>query len=425
MVLRRALTGPGAVTGGANWTLRIFLIALAAGLALVFLVFGKQNLVDTRFDPYYFAAMGKSLAHGEGFTPYGLLIKRRSPFYPMVIGALYYLFGEQPRLIQVLQCLLHAGTCALVFVVGRRLYNVRTGIIAGIACAFHPMLLRYVPDFHLETLLTFLVTLLLFLTIRFYDRPGIGNGAALGLVAGLATLTKAVVILYPGLFAIGLVLRYLRAGEARKIPWMPFAALFLVMALPILPWTWRNYRVSGHFVPVATGMSDAFLRGFVFSRSEFATLQKPPYTDAENEVNAWFRELCRKAGAQWEKDDWETDQILNRAAKEKLATDKAGFARKFAVGLFAFWYELTTFTNSLLALVLAVIAWAFALAGWRRARREGRPSWLVLLPVLYLNLILAALLALGRYSVPILPALAVLAAYGVDTLLAGRRAARA
>ena len=36
-----------------------------------------------------------------------------------------------------------------------------------------------------------------------------------------------------------------------------------------------------------------------------------------------------------------------------------------------------------------------------------------------MNLLLAALLALGRYSVPIMPALLVAAAYGVDALLSG------
>ena len=65
-----------------------------------------------------------------------------------------------------------------------------------------------------------------------------------------------------------------------------------------------------------------------------------------------------------------------------------------------------------MAFVLAVGAWALALIGWRRARRERRPAWLLLLPVLYLNISLALLLALGRYSVPILPALLVLSAYG-------------
>ena len=123
--------------------------------------------------------------------------------------------------------------------------------------------------------------------------------------------------------------------------------------------------------------------------------------------------------------DYETDKILNKEAERRLVHQPGQVARKTAIGLFTFWYELTTFKNSLLALVLAIAAWALALVGWRRAHREGRPSWLLWLPIIYLNVSMALLLALGRYSVPILPALLVLSAFGIDTLLIRRATARA
>jgi hypothetical protein len=201
--------------------------------------------------------------------------------------------------------------------------------------------------------------------------------------------------------------------------------MLVAMGLTIMPWTIRNYRSSGHFVLISTGTSDAFLRGFIFSRTEFITLQKPPYTDAENESNAYFRSLARAAGTVWQRNDYETDKILNREAKRRLLAQPGQVARKTAIGMFTFWYELTSFKNSLLALVLAIGAWALALVGWRRAHREGRPSWILWVPILYLNISMALLLALGRYSVPILPALLVLSAFGVDTLLIRRAAARA
>jgi hypothetical protein len=74
----------------------------------------------------------------------------------------------------------------------------------------------------------------------------------------------------------------------------------------------------------------------------------------------------------------------------------------------------------LLALVFAVGGWVFALIGWRRARSEGIKTWVVFTSILYLNFVLAPLLALGRYSVPTLPALMVMAAYGIDTVLRRR-----
>ena len=71
--------------------------------------------------------------------------------------------------------------------------------------------------------------------------------------------------------------------------------------------------------------------------------------------------------------------------------------RKTAVGLFTFWYQLTSLKNSLLVLACAIGAWVLAIVGWVRARREDRMVWPLLLPVFYLNILLALLLALGRY----------------------------
>jgi 4-amino-4-deoxy-L-arabinose transferase-like glycosyltransferase len=249
-----------------------------------------------------------------------------------------------------------------------------------------------------------------------------------GVAVGLTTLTKAVTLMYPFVFIVAMVLvvrAERRRGQRPAVPWRGFAAMLLMSALVIAPWTIRNYGTTGHFVPVSSGTSDAFLRGLIFSRLEFVTLQEPPYEAAENESNAYFRRLASEAGTVWERDDYETDQILNDEAKRVLREEPLSVVRKTVVGLFAFWYQLTSLKNSLLVLACAIGAWAFAIIGWRRARREGRLVWPLLLPVVYLNVLLALLLALGRYSAPILPALLVVSAFGVDTVLERRKSTNA
>lgn len=401
----------------------ICVLALGAGLFMVFVGFRAQHIVDQRFDPYFFGKMGASIARGDGFLPFGTLISRRAPLYPLTIGGVYWLFGERPMLVLLLQCLLHAGTSMLVFNLTRRLFGQRAAVIAGAACAVHPMLLRYVPDLHLETLFTFLFTLTVWLTERFYRTRDVRSGALLGVVFGLATLTKSVILLYPGLFAVAMLLGSSRAKT--QLPIAGLATMFMAMALVIAPWTARNYAATGHFVPVSSGLSDAFLRGLIFSRTEFITLQKPPYTDAENESNAYFRDLSRAAGTEWQRDDWETDQILNKEMKRRFVAEPWLNVRRFFVGLFTFWYQMTSLATSTVAGGFALVAWVFAALGLRRAVRERRPAWLLLLPIIYLNLLLAALLALGRYSAPILPCLIALAAFGLDGLLPKRSAPRA
>jgi Dolichyl-phosphate-mannose-protein mannosyltransferase len=419
----------------------LFGVGFVTSLLMIFVGWRAQSTVDKVPDPYGFLALAHNLLRGEGFAGAGSVLNRRGPLYPATIALVFLLTGEHPLAVQLVQALMLSGACALVFDIGRRLYNRRTGVIAGLLCAFHPALLRYVPDFHLETLLMFLTTLAVWRSVRFLEKPSWVNGGLFGVCVGLAALTKAVVLLYPAAFAAWWILRErapgLRRDEAAPSEatatfakrlasrWVAAASIFVAMGVVILPWTYRNYRSSGHLVLITTGVGDAYLRGLVFSQPDYALLRRPPYTDAENASNAQFTALCRAAGTEWGRDDVETDRILSREAKARLLADPGAFLRKFGVQLFTFWFQMTSRANSLVVGAAALALWALALPGSLRARKEGYLLWPLLVPIVYLNLFLAALLALGRYSIPVLPTLCVLAAFGIDTLLGlrGKRAA--
>ena len=391
-------------------------VALAASLAMVFGGFSNQGLVDNYGDPYHYGEIARGFVQ-HGFTT---LNRRAASLYPELI-ALIYRVGGSDQAVVLLQCALHVGTCLLVFSLGRRLYNARTGLFAGLFCALHPMLLRYVADLHMETVLTFVCMLTVWFAVRFHDKPTLANGALLGAIGMVAVLTKGVILPFLVLFGIIIAVLALRKGSAKGVA--AVVIMFATMALLLAPWTYRNYQVTGgRFVLLTPGSSDSFLRGYVFTRWEFATLQKPPYTDAENEVNAWFQKIAHDAGTEWNVDEV-VDEVNNaRVAKHLILTRPLDTVRKVVVGLFTFWYEMTTLRNSLIPASLAVIGWALAIVGLRRAHREGRPSWLIWLPIVVMNVFVATLIPLGRYSVPILPCLMILAAFGVDTLLSRREA---
>lgn len=398
----------------ANCRMIVAAVALAASLAMVFGVFRLQGFVKNAGDPYQYGEIARGFIE-HGFTK---LTRRAASLYPEAIAVVYRLGGDDLTVV-LLQSLLHAGTTLLVFSIGVRLYNKRTGLLAGLFCALHPMLLRYVPDLHMETFLTFLFVLTIWMTIRFHEQPSITNGILLGAVGMVATLTKGVVL--PVVVAFGIISIVLAFRQRSAKAAIAICAMFVTMALLLAPWTYRNYQVTGgRFVLLTPGVSDSFLRGYIFTRLEFATLQKPPYTDAENESNALFQQIARDAGTTWEADEV-VDEVNNaRFAKQLILTQPLDTVRKIFVGLFTFWYQMTSLTNSLVPGALAVAGWMLALIGWRRAHREGRPSWLLWVPIVVMNVFVATLIPLGRYSVPVLPLLAIMAAFGVDTLLSRR-----
>jgi 4-amino-4-deoxy-L-arabinose transferase-like glycosyltransferase len=389
-------------------------VAFVAAMAVILFLFRSQGVVSNPGDPYDYGR----IAHGFVEHGFDKLTRRAASLYPELLAIIYRLGGND-FVVQLLHAFLHVGTCLLVFSLGRRLYNARTALIAGLLCALNPMFLRYVADLHMETALTFMVTLTVWCAVRFYDRPNFVNGILFGAVGIITTMTKGVILPFVVLFGGIMFLSGFRRQQGKPDPRGPVVAMFVTMALLLAPWTYRNYQVTGgRFVLLTPGASDSFLRGYVFTRLEFATLQKEPYVYAEQECNAWFREIASEAGTTWEADEVVDEKNNARVVKKMIATHPLDTVRKVVVGFFTFWYEMTNLTNSLLPLTLAIVSWVLAFVGWRRAHDEGRPSWLLFLPIVVMNVFVATLIPLGRYSVPILPCLFLLAAFGADTVLA-------
>ena len=143
-----------------KYALVIAVVATAAALLMVLLFYQFQNLVANAGDPYEYGKIARGFVE-HGFTK---LTRRAASLYPEFIAVVYRLGGSNYVMI-LLQCLFHAATCVLVFLLGLRIYNARTGLLAGFFCAFHPMLLRYVPDLHMESFLTLMCTLTIWTTV--------------------------------------------------------------------------------------------------------------------------------------------------------------------------------------------------------------------------------------------------------------------
>ena len=399
----------------------VFVGALTLALVSVFVLWRMQHVVDQANDIYKFAELGRNIVDGNGFRfDHSGPTIRRAPLYPAVIAVLYLIFGVQPVAIQLLQCFLAAGTCLLVFEIGQRVFSQRVGLLAAVITALHPMVMRYVPDIQVETLLTFLYTLTVYRTVRLIEDDSPINGVWLGVAATGAAMVKAVALPYAALFVVAyLIYRHVTRTPAvgLLVGWKPLAAMAVVMACLILPWSVRNYQVTGgRLVLISGNASGEFLRGYVFAQPRYYLLRDAAYHIGENEANAMQRELFRSQGLVWERDEAETERVQNVAMKAKLRAEPLALVKKVVIASFMFWYVVTSRMNSLVVGGLALVAWLFAIAGIVRSRGRGHHFWLLLLPIFSLNLIYALVLALGRYSAPCIPTLIVLAAFGADSM---------
>ena len=65
------------------------------------------------------------------------------PLYPYALGSLFALIGENYYLPRLLQALLGALICVLIYLIGRRIFTTRIGIGAALAAAFYGPLIYF------------------------------------------------------------------------------------------------------------------------------------------------------------------------------------------------------------------------------------------------------------------------------------------
>ena len=275
--------------------LAVFLLALAVRL---FYVLGNPPGALAG-DAVEYDAIGWNLASGSGFSMEpGIPTPVRAPGYPFFLAAVYLVFGHSPYAAVLLQALLGALCCLLVFDIGAAFLERRTAALGAGLYALYPVGAVYCGLLLSETLFTFffLCSLSLFLRSGRGARPALLALAAFAL--GLATLTRPTTMLFPAAFVLALLPDWKRTLRGAVI-----TAVFFSAALA--PWALRNYRSFGVFMPVATGGSIC-----LYATGEEAAGLTPSYDFS----NALARRAALTAGG-WRSGETEPNITADREIK--------------------------------------------------------------------------------------------------------------
>ena len=214
----------------------IFVVGLALVARLAF-SFRAPPFVTN--DSLSYVLPGFELVHGLGFAP----ILKRPPLYPLFVGGVIGLFGEELRVLTLVQHLLGALTALTSFALGRLVFGTTVGLLAGVLTALSGPLLVMEHYVMSETLFASLQlgAVLAYLRGARSSRPGLF--ALAGLLLGLAALTRPIAQL-----TLLLLLAALPWLVARWRPALRAGAVLLtVYAATVLPWMTRNALVQGTF----------------------------------------------------------------------------------------------------------------------------------------------------------------------------------
>jgi hypothetical protein len=254
-------------------TFVVVLVAIAVGAFVV------RVLIITLVDPHVprlgdasaYHLLGLNLADGRGYIrPFDLVkfhlvvpTAEYPPLHPFLLSLFARAGLRSVEAQRIALAVVGSGTVALMGLLGRRIGGRAVGIVAAAIAALSPMM--FLPETTLmsETLFGFLVTASLVLALRVDERPTPWRTVGLGVVLGLAVLTRAEAAVLALLLFAALLRprRDLATARRDRTPLGRRAGLALlglvVMGVVVVPWSIRNQRTFHRFVPVSNNVGTA------------------------------------------------------------------------------------------------------------------------------------------------------------------------
>ncbi|MGD1001984.1 MAG: glycosyltransferase family 39 protein [Candidatus Brocadiia bacterium] len=399
----------------------IFVLALGIRLALA-LSLPPNDTVS--WDQSYWE-YARNFSGGRGFwmpNPYSDAVNLprvyafRPPLFPFAWGCVFRLTHGAYAPIRIAFAFLGAATCAIAYLAGIELTGKRiVAALAGILCAFYPPLVWHSVHLMTEPLFIFFSAGCMYAAFLFRHTGRLRWAALAGLAAGLAALSRSMLIGFLPLLAIWMWWARRRLGRG----WSG-AALFCAVALATLaPWIVRNAIVFREFVPTTTDAGHGF-----YAANNERSLDDPSGFYIPKDWSFMLKPGETSIG------EVEASRRLMHIAGEYLLSHPGVALRLMARRFAALWkfYPNPDYVGRTQVLVYALAyipLFPFILFGLWRAhrRREAEPMDLLLVDglILYTTAIHTVFLAMLRYREPLMPFLLIFAAMGILCVVEGLR----
>jgi hypothetical protein len=231
---------------------RLALIVAAGAVARVlYTVLVAPWPPEVSDDQVFFHLQSQLIADGKGYIQPQLELAgvirptaAHPPMFPTVLAGLAKV-GLTDQVAQRLTgTLFGSGTLVAIGLLGRRVAGERAGLIAVTVGAAYPLLITADGALMSESLYGLLVALSLLTAFKLMDDPSWRWAALLGVLGGLAALTRGEAF---ALLAL-LLLPFVR----RPGGWRAIGIALVALAVVLTPWTIRNYSTFDRLVLVST-----------------------------------------------------------------------------------------------------------------------------------------------------------------------------
>ncbi len=246
-----------------TWLAVILAVAALTRLGAAVYMGDRVEPLPGIYDQLSYDALARSLLAGHGYSFDRAWWPATAPnqptsfwsfLYPLYLAGTYTLFGPHPLAARIIQGLLLGPLTAwLLYRLGRRLFSPTVGLVAAAISSFYIYFAYYDAALMTESVYIAAILGAMVLTVEIAERPSWGKWLALGLVLGVATLQRQVVLLF-----LPFLLGWLLWAGRKRFRWWSILAPLLILMLTLLPWTVRNYTIFHRFVLLNTNAGFAF-----------------------------------------------------------------------------------------------------------------------------------------------------------------------
>jgi hypothetical protein len=292
----------------------------------------------------------------------------RGPVYPVVV-AFSLLFGKRlfPLPLAIIQSILFGLICFLVHRITQRLFSsYSVSFFSTIICGFNPFVIKMTRVPFMETAMTLMILLIAMVFIRLEERLKLIDSVLLGLLLGISTLLKAVMM--PLIALLPLLLLWYKSKQSLKLSFI----IILVSLSVIAPWTYRNYELTGKFIPVHLLMGYNMRRGDLYIQN----------FDTKNFSNDYLWTLTDELSVKklsipeinylQYRADIQVDSIFMAESIELYKSKPFFILKKVFINQILFWTLGATLKTSLAYTFLWFISFCFVIIGvWHTYKKDA------------------------------------------------------
>lgn len=435
----------------------IGLVALAHAALYIVYQQGEWRSGASWTDQSGYQRLGASLATTGQFTRYAdsdAFVPEviRTPGYPAFVAVIYRIFGVGNDLaVAIAQSLVFVAICWMVYLIGRRAADHRSGITAAALTALYSPLPYFGSLIVTELWTAFVATAAILVAIRAAQHVRLRDYAIAGVLFSATTLVRPAFVLMPFFFAIAvpMLVRRQRSRQA-LIGW---ATLCVTAIVTLAPWFTYNYVNLGQITlspagGIGRGLWEGTWQGRWRGRIQAELTSLAETTSDRAELNRRVEEKARANGLdagpmlqyvnEWRdiRAIWDTptdpmqrasarveaDRVYLSHALANMRADPIGHAsRRLTRGLFVLWAaevpirygDINTLPTAairaiwLVQVVLLILAAIGAIVLARRGR--WLEAVMLTLPIVYVTGVHLPLLCEARQSLPVKPVVLALA----------------